>query len=711
MRLRIRTRIWDTVDSACEFATSVLHCRGGVIIDILCGCLVFLAIVNFPFQVSAGGFLDNSWSEALYHLEHKNAQAGVDYVFTFGPFGSHVTGSYNRFHPRTQFVVAIGLGGISTWLLILFARTLPSLRWRLAYYGLTILLTIQMPICGILATGAFVAFHVTGLFLRGQPSRIVMIGSALTLAFLVLTKFTLALNSFLSVLSITALFVYERRYRDGLLFAGLFIAAVGGFWLAAGQSLERFPEYLGSSFELSNGYSAAMALESRHPTFWTSLVVLLLVGLAAAINAIGPARGFRTSLLMCYLLIVLWLNWKHGYVRDDEHVRPFFIFAMICVFLLAPVGPRPSVARVETPQFAVMLVSFYGLLIATDVNHTEPNFERLPRYCLEKIRANFWTLRHPTKAFRQLEERTRLAAAASDLPLIRSEVQGSSIDVFTVDQSTLFLNGMNWTPRPVFQSYAAYSESLAKRNLDFYRSDRAPMFVLVNILTIDQRLPTSEDGPVLAVLLSDYEPVRREKGFLLLKRRATLGATTAAPPDAVSGTARLGDEISVPHVRGHITLLSLDTRITQFGRLRKFLYRLPAARLNLVMSNGEQEFYRLIPDMARLPMPLDPLIRDSATMLSAYDSEAIHGIDKVSLQMPKVTGGRILEESFDYTFTFQPIRPVDPANLQAIRSEAPHLKKSESVPIPHVPVSRASTLEPRTVPPDIVLGVDLNPKQ
>ena len=56
------------------------------------------------------------------------------------------------------------------------------------------------------------------------------------------------------------------------------------------------------------------------------------------------------------------------------------------------------------------------------------------------------------------------------------EAPGSA-DVFQALSGLAVVHGLDYRPRPVFQSYAAYTPTLAKYNADFLKSDRAPQFV------------------------------------------------------------------------------------------------------------------------------------------------------------------------------------------------------------------------------------------
>ena len=60
------------------------------------------------------------------------------------------------------------------------------------------------------------------------------------------------------------------------------------------------------------------------------------------------------------------------------------------------------------------------------------------------------------------------------LPQIKRTIGQSTVDVFGYGQSLAIANDLNYTPRPIFQGYSAYTPALVKANADFYRSAGAP---------------------------------------------------------------------------------------------------------------------------------------------------------------------------------------------------------------------------------------------
>jgi hypothetical protein len=106
-----------------------------------------------------------------------------------------------------------------------------------------------------------------------------------------------------------------------------------------------------------------------------------------------------------------------------------------------------------------------------------------------------------------------------------------TVDVYSHDQAALFAHGLEWSPRPVFQSYSAYTRGLAELNRRHLEGADAPGHLLVRVQPIDSRFPALEDGASWLPMLERYA-LRGDEGFVILERqpapaRATLGALPA----------------------------------------------------------------------------------------------------------------------------------------------------------------------------------------
>ena len=161
------------------------------------------------------------------------------------------------------------------------------------------------------------------------------------------------------------------------------------------------------------------------------------------------------------------------------------------------------------------------------------------------------------------------------LSTIAQRVGHSSIDVFNYRQGVALLNDLNYRPRPVIQSYSAYTPDLLRANLEFYRSPSRPSYVLFSLETIDMRFPTLDDALLLPYILANYQPVLAEHQFLLMER-------TPEPPRTVSydrvysASLDIGQKLDITTWNTSPLFLRVSTTPTLLGRILTLLFQPPS---------------------------------------------------------------------------------------------------------------------------------------
>jgi len=209
-------------------------------------------------------------------------------------------------------------------------------------------------------------------------------------------------------------------------------------------------------------------------------------------------------------------------------------------------------------------------------------------------------------------------------PLLRDRIAQSSVDMFGCEQLAVLANRLDYRPRPVFQSYAAYSPPLMQWNQTVYQSANAPEFVIFRLLAMDRKLPTLEDALVLRHLLINYELVASEAPFLLL------AAKHSEPPKVKllhEATISPGQPIQLSGYGTTNLWLELELKPTLLGRVREFLYQPAKSRLVVSWSASGKEVTRRF----RAPAPmlaagflLSPLILTTDDVRALYDGAEPH---------------------------------------------------------------------------------------
>ncbi|MGH7973099.1 MAG: hypothetical protein ACREIC_30645, partial [Limisphaerales bacterium] len=332
------------------------------------------------------------------------------------------------------------------------------------------------------------------------------------------------------------LFLHGQARRGlGLLFgsvAGLLLA-----WLGLGQNPLHLGPYFLNGLRLTAAYDQTMWADPFPGLKWVALLMLALVVTAVFLSfehspSKKQSKWYRlvTLVWLCGFLFVIW---KHGFVRAGrDHVEVFFGFVPTLALALDawPFDRRARRLWARGLALACCLTAVLALrwLFAGNLTAVLTRPFRVGA----GHAASIWA---PAKYQGQLKDLQLVERTANQLPHLSEKIGRGSVDVFGCSQAYAIFNNFNYRPRPVFQSYAAYSAPLMNLNEQFYFSPRAPEFVLFSLNPIDERFPPLEDGRVFRDLFINYQPVGVEGPFLLLKTKPPVAPTLTLLREGIIG--------------------------------------------------------------------------------------------------------------------------------------------------------------------------------
>jgi hypothetical protein len=433
-------------------------------------------------------------------------------------------------------------------------------------------------------------------------------------------------------------------------------------WIGAGQNPAHLPSYLKGILELASGYNSAMGYDES--TLWFVTGILAAAGaVLATLGAHWPGRDWTRWPLLLFLLGFGFTKWKHGYVRADGHVFIFFFFLTMffpTVWLAragAAVLPRPRRLATAVVGGATFLLSVAAASEFWDLRFLAL-FRDLPGY----VQRNAAYLGSPAAWRDRLEHELAANRREFDLPQVRNEIAGATVDFFGFEQGILLLNGLNYHPRPMGGgSFNVYTRYLQRLNEAFVRDPRRrPAYQVVKLRTLDNRLPAADDPVTLFTVLHHYSPVLIQREFLLLRDRGP-GVEAPHPKLLQEVAARPGEPLDVPDPGpGQMVLFKVNTPFSLRGAIRGFLYRYSdlEVRLDLAASHRTHTF-RLIPRMAAVPVILSPLLEDNLDLVRLYGPEPGRTVRRLTLlpQDPAMFAGDDFRVTF-YTLP-RPPPPVD----------------------------------------------------
>ena len=483
--------------------------------------------VPYPLQ-------DSAWVLALNQAAADRLAFGRDVGYPLGPWGNVYAGQY---HPAMDGMMLFGGTVVAVALISgLSAVARGGRRWLIllaplliATVGLRDPVFVAMPLLLLAVTQP-----------AGRPGRwpaIALLLLTVSCALLTLVKGTFGTQAVPMVgLAVTSL-LCRRRFRLTALMLACYTGSLAGFWLLAGQRLIDFPAYVASMPVVIAGYSEGLAVDGP-----LSDIVAYLCGSAALLWLIGRERTPSGVLLLLGLLFTLFVAFKSGFVRHDEHALiAAGTLAMAPLVLVAALPPRRLAAAVLITLCVLTFISHHY------AGYEWPSFAR-GRARLTMAASGTWTrITDPGRLPRWFD--AQMTAVHTSMPL--PQAYGPT-DIYSSGQTILLANGLEWSPRPALQSVTVLSETLEKADLDHLTGadGRHPPVqnVFYRVESEDNRLRTTEDGLSWPALLTEFrvEGYDRALDTAVLRRRPNAGPPPALGTLLLDARHRLGEDVSLP---------------------------------------------------------------------------------------------------------------------------------------------------------------------
>jgi len=630
----------------------------GVITALVTVFFLMLLFIRIPRELTTPG-IDPSWGLVLQYAHLHNLQFGTDIVFTYGPLGYLAIEWFTGHAPMQRMLFDVMLD-------FTIAAGICLVAWRNRAVWRVLLLAIFVLLPASIHPGYFDVPTEVGLFcwtllcLVETRSRVKYFAAVLAglAAIISMVKFTLLVMAVISIFAVTGNCVLRGKVRlAAAFFLGYLIAAMS-LWVWAGQSLLHLGAYFASSLAICTGYEDAMGIQSND-YLWMAGV--LTAGLALAAGAVrlrfaddpaGSRSWLRRCLIFAWLFCILFLAWKHGFIRNKSDLWVGFVALVTPALEILPVPAGRHVAIWTARGCAIACC-----LLALWMEHWDDksHFHNVARREVGLFCDNVSTLLEPATYVRDMEQKLDAERARDQLPKLCQAIGTNTVDVFGHSQTYAIFNGLNYQPRPVFQSYSAYNLTLMKMNDRVYTSTAAPEFVLFNFEAIDGRFPPMEDALALRTLLADYALVGAEPPFLLLKHQ-----TNSAPQMKLlsEGSVLGGQPIDVGQYKDMNLWLEITLVPTLEGRLRQIFYRPPEVYIVLWNESSTHPLSGPAPvSMLAAGFLASPILIRNPDVLNLYTGKAIHRPSAYAIRLQPGTAG-LWQPQIQYRLYRLILRPV-----------------------------------------------------
>ena len=621
--------------------------------------LFFATVCSTPPGVTAKIDVDSSWAAVLDYANQHHLQFGRDIAFTYGPLGYLSTTYFLPHSALLRLYADATLYFFVALAVCLMARQM-NLLWRCLLIGFFFFVATNIhSAVDVLINLGLLCWAL--LCREGSgPSLVLRLAVFAGLAVCALmTKATYLVMAGLTLSMVVCDLVLRGKRKTG---AVLLMGFVLGFlvsWGLLGQQFRNLGRFLQNALESCRGYDAAMGWHDDQPTvFWGCLVVCVFGSASVILRALNASNGtekFRTlrgCLLVTWLAALLFITWKHAFVRADRYHLEFYLFFVpVLVLLLEALPSRAGMTR-EWARATAAVCCVVGLLTLPQMF-----FPGYLEYCLKRPfrlgPQNVRALIQPRHYLAGMNAEFQRERRNDQLPKMRELIGESSVDIFGWSQAYALYNNLNYHPRPVFQSYAAYTPTLMRLNTSYFASPQAPEFVLFRLSSLDQRVPALDDAMLLREILCRYELVDGEDTFLLLRNTGTKASRITLLRE---GVIRPGEPIILPKERDLWLKIQVQPKLV--GRLRGLFYRPSEVHVkvlgNLGAAGGAE--FEAPPNMLAAGFVASPFLLGNADMVEFYTGKRINRPSAYTVDLGP-NGGRFWNEQVRYQlFSFEKTR-------------------------------------------------------
>jgi hypothetical protein len=336
-----------------------------------------------------------------------------------------------------------------------------------------------------------------------------------------------------------------------------------------------------------------------------------------------------TLLIACgFTALALVIAFNQGFTRHDRfHTITAFGFLALAAVIVSMHAGDPASRRTEAVISGTSIAAAFAVLL----HFQFPPMPQLASQILDLFSNAGRTALDLAGGAKDLNRRHETA-----LHTLRSRnslppLPDGTYDVYSYDQADLFALGLKWSPRPVFQSYSAYTPKLAALNAAHVSGASAPDHLLFALQPLDDRLPALEDGASWVPILERYE-LRAIGSWLVLDRSTSPRATRRR----FVGTLHGNGWIELPPRTGlRMAAIRLDARLPSldwFSTIPPY----DSIEVKLRRSNVLHAF-RFIAGPAKEPFLFSPLVSNTgefahllercATPHSANEIRAVRILD------------------------------------------------------------------------------------
>ncbi len=539
--------------------------------------------------------LDNSWNIAINWAVNDGWVFGKDFVFTYGPLG-YLGGTYLTLGVSkwVYFSYNLWLWALMGFALYKVLEEMPSI-YTLVYIFISILL-LQLFIDRFFIC-LYLQIFLSSLFIQEKLKGLPWL---LLLSFLAVYLFFSKLNIGFIALAFHLVFIIYLTLRKKIQLRTLcLIILVTAFTLGTLVYILKVDlmGYIVGSIHIISAYNDAMYLPFKRNKL---LDIIIAYGLFFSFGFLwirqglgllrkkGQAKDLDALFIQLCLAGFFYILIKQGFTRaDDPHEYIFFAFLSWLgggLYFFTKDTALQKSARVYATLAIVSASSFYVINNFQTFVQNTIQLDFLLGHTQSVIR--YWgQVASPVEG-----PSFHLWPPETELPKSMVEKIGQeTIDIVPYELSIAYRYGLNFSPRPVVQSYSAYDAYLDRINAQRYASDLGPQFILFRVETIDDRYPFYDESQTKLAMLRHYQIDTVSQRYLLFSRREKPRDYITLRQDTIQ--IKMGDTLSLEPTEA-LQWAQVQTHYNLWGTLLRFFLQPPDLQVEVTYQDGSSQVFR-----------------------------------------------------------------------------------------------------------------------
>ncbi|MDF5709101.1 MAG: hypothetical protein PUP90_15895 [Nostoc sp. S4] len=386
----------------------------------------------------------------------------------------------------------------------------------------------------------------------------------------------------------------EVYFKNGFYFAYIFAILITIIYFSP-----ILINYLKGSLEISSGYSSAMSIVGSHRELGFAVVGLFMVLLILIQLMREEFLGLGLA-----LVFTLWMSFKHGYIRQDGHTY-IFLQCLLIIYSLAIVKLKNNfkIFKSLTLIYLIFFISIYCVApskFGQSSANLGSNIIRI--FSFNNVITKVSALIQPEQLRLNINNNSNSELLKVKLPEnVLKILNNQTIDIIPWEISIVESNKLNWKPRPIFQSYSAFTKFLDSANLSSI-SSKSPEYIIYNFRAIDNRHPFFDEPATFFYIVCNYKLSSQLNEFINIPALSNLIILQKRDRNICSPSIKT-EQLSLNWNQStkltdtsHLVRASIKFEYSFLGKVYKTIFRAPPVNISIDLKDGSHSSFRIIPE-------------------------------------------------------------------------------------------------------------------